>query len=264
MASPRVDEQLSPPAFLRLVGHALRWQLLRELARSDRLVSELTRLVAQPQNLVSYHLGKLRDGGLVSARRSSADGRDSFYTVDLAQLRALLAATGAALHPGLGLGLPVGEAAPRPAGATVAVLFLCTGNSARSQMAEALVRARSGGTVDARSAGSRPKALHANAVRAMRERGIDIAGQRPKHLDEFAEARFDRVITLCDRVREVCPDFPGDPEPAHWSIPDPAAGGDDDVTYPAFLATAAELETRVGFLLAALGTAPINGEKETP
>ena len=92
------------------------------------------------------------------------------------------------------------------------MLFLCTGNSARSQMAEALARARSGGLVEAHSAGSHPKALHPNAVRVMRdEHGIDLAGHRSKHLSVFAEQRFDRVISLCDRVREVCPEFPGRP-----------------------------------------------------
>ena len=77
------EEWVAPPAFLRLAGHPVRWRLLRELARSDRTVHELTGLVDQPQNLVSYHLGKLRDAGLVSARRSSADRRDAYYTVDL-------------------------------------------------------------------------------------------------------------------------------------------------------------------------------------
>jgi protein-tyrosine-phosphatase len=122
-------------------------------------------------------------------------------------------------------------------------------------MAEALARARSGGRVDARSAGSHPKPLHPNAVRVMRdEHGIDLAHQRPKHLSVFAEERFDRVISLCDRVREVCPEFPGHPETIHWSIPDPAAGpaDNDDASYPAFRQTADELETRIGFLLAAL------------
>ena len=89
------------------------------------------------------------------------------------------------------------------------MLFLCTGNSARSQMAEALCEQLSGGAVRAASAGSHPKPLHPNAVRVMRERGIDIAGRRSKHLDEFAGRRFDYVISLCDRVREVCPEFPG-------------------------------------------------------
>jgi len=239
------------PEFLQLAGHPLRWRLLGELARSDRMVHELTRLVGQPQNLVSYHLGKLRDARLVSARRSSADRRDAYYTVDLTRFGDLLSATGVALHPGLGL-------IPQPPGGartgTVSVLFLCTGNSARSQMAEALTRARSGGVAEAYSAGSHPKPLHPNAVRVMRdEYGIDLAGHLSKHLGVFAAQRFDWVISLCDRVREVCPEFPGQPETIHWSIPDPAAGqADDDASYPAFQQTAVELETRIGFLLAAL------------
>ena len=84
----------------------------------------------------------------------------------------------------------------------------------------------------------------------MRERGIDLAGRRSKHLDEFADARFDYVISLCDRVREVCPEFPGGPEAIHWSIADPArALGSDEETLPAFERTAAELSTRIGFLI---------------
>ena len=133
------------------------------------------------------------------------------------------------------------------------MLFLCTGNSARSQMAEALIRARSGGIVEAYSAGSHPKPMHPNAVRVMREEhGLDLSGQLSKHLDVFAEQRFDWVISLCDRLREVCPPFPEHPETIHWSIPNPATGEADDVTYPLFRRTAAELATRVEFLLAAI------------
>jgi ArsR family transcriptional regulator, arsenate/arsenite/antimonite-responsive transcriptional repressor / arsenate reductase (thioredoxin) len=259
-----VETDLAPPALLRLAGHPLRWRLLGELARSDRMVHELTGLVGQPQNLVSYHLGKLRDAHLVSARRSSADRRDAYYTVDLTRVGQLLAATGAALHPGLRLTPPV-PSGSLTAAATVRVLFLCTGNSARSQIAEALARARSGGLVDAHSAGSHPKPLHPNAVRVMDEElRIDLAAHRPKHLSVYAEQRFDWVISLCDRVREVCPEFPGRPETIHWSIPDPAAvPGDDEASYPAFQQTAAELETRIEFLLADL-TRPRNPVSTTP
>ena len=105
-------------------------------------------------------------------------------------------------------------------------LFLCTGNSARSQIAEALVEHRSSGTVHARSAGSRPKPLHPNTVHVMAERGIDISGRPTKSLNRFTHTRFDRVITLCDKVREICPEFPGAPIAAHWSIADPASAGD--------------------------------------
>jgi protein-tyrosine-phosphatase/DNA-binding transcriptional ArsR family regulator len=236
-----------PPQFLRLAGHPLRWRLLRELARSDRRVGELCELAGGRQSLVSYHLRRLRDGGLVSTRRSTADGRDSYYVLDLAGCRERLAAAGTALHPGLS------PAAPSDGISAAAVLFLCTGNSARSQMAEALCESMSGGAVRAVSAGSHPKPLHANAVRVMRRRGIDISAWRSKHLGEFAERRFDRVISLCDRVREVCPEFAGAPELIHWSIPDPAREpGDDEQTLPAFERTAVELETRLGFLIAAI------------
>ena len=135
------------------------------------------------------------------------------------------------------------------------MLFLCTGNSSRSQIAEALARSRSGGRIEAHSAGSRPRPLHPCAVRVMARRGISLAGHRPKHLDEFAGQRFDYVITVCDKVREICPEFPGQPETVHWSIPDPAAAGDAAAAdCPAFERTAADLDTRVKFLVTALGS----------
>jgi protein-tyrosine-phosphatase/DNA-binding transcriptional ArsR family regulator len=246
----------SPLELLALLADPLRWELVRQLARSDRRVHELTTLCGRPQNLVSYHLRELRSAGLVAARRSSADGRDTYYRVDLARCGRLLGATGAALHPGLQLGVVPAPSARTPTRPAPRVLFLCTGNSARSQMAEALTEEVSGHTVLARSAGSHPKALHPNAVRAMAVRGIDIGDRTAKHLRRFSRLRFDHVITLCDRVREVCPELPGHPETAHWSIPDPARAGDsDEATYPAFERTAEELETRIRFLLAEL-TAP--------
>jgi protein-tyrosine-phosphatase len=220
-------------------------------------VRELTQLVDEPQSLVSYHLRLLRDGNLVSTHRSSADGRDSYYAIDLAHCRAQLQATGSALHPGLRL-VPM-PPMDRPRSGKPArrshVLFLCTGNSARSQIAEALFEHMSAGAIEASSAGSSPKPLHAHAVRVLRKRGIDISRNRTKHLNEFIAQRFDMVITLCDRVREVCPEFPAQPRLAHWSIPDPALGGANGrSSYPAFERTAAELETRIGFLLELLTT----------
>jgi protein-tyrosine-phosphatase len=248
----------APPAFLQLAGHPLRWQLLQELARSDRQVRELTNALGEPQNLVSYHLARLREGRLVSMRRSSADGRDAYYRVDLARCGELLAAAGGALHPGLALVPPVGDGGKAAhgrrhratGGGRVRVLFLCTGNSTRSQIAEALLQHLAGDTVDAHSAGSHPKNVHPNAVRVMRERGIDISSKRSKPLSRFAQRRFDYVVTLCDRVREVCPEFPGVPERIHWSIADPALEGDtDQESYPAFQRTAADIEERVRFML---------------
>jgi ArsR family transcriptional regulator, arsenate/arsenite/antimonite-responsive transcriptional repressor / arsenate reductase (thioredoxin) len=238
-----------PPAVLRLVGHPLRWRLLRELAYSDRRVQELRALVGEPQSLVSYHLGQLRQAGLVRVNRSSFDGRQTYYSVDLPRCAELLAGAGGALHPGLRLIARPQERA-RPRRPPAKVLFLCTGNSARSQMAEALIESRAGGGVLAASAGSHPKPMHPNTLRVMRAYGIDLAGRPSKHVGEFAGQRFDYVISLCDRVREVCPAFDGSPETIHWSIPDPVAAGDSDTdTYPAFERTAAELDARIGFLL---------------
>jgi protein-tyrosine-phosphatase/DNA-binding transcriptional ArsR family regulator len=253
-----------PPAFLRLVAHPVRWRLLRELVQSDRAVWELTQLLGEPQALVSYHLGQLRTEGIVSVRRSSADGRGNYYVVDLVRCGALLQTAGGALHPGLWLvpASPAPSRAGRRPRRPQRVLFLCTGNSARSQIAEALLQEMSQGTLEAASAGSNPKPLHRNAVRVMKKRGIDISAHRTKHLDEFVAQRFDFVITLCDRVREVCPEFPSHPNLVHWSIPDPAREGPNDrATYPAFERTAAELETRIGFLLNLLDEPSTIGRK---
>jgi ArsR family transcriptional regulator, arsenate/arsenite/antimonite-responsive transcriptional repressor / arsenate reductase (thioredoxin) len=243
----------APPSFVQLAGHPMRWRLLGELARSDRRVRELVSLVGQPQNLISYHLGRLRANGLVAARRSTFDARDAYYHLDLTNCADALAAAGLALHPGLRLA-PVPAAAPAR---RCRVLFLCTGNSARSPAAEALLRKRAA-RVEVASAGSHPKALHANTVRVLRNHGIELAGRPPQHLSVVERQRFDYVITLCDRVREVCPEFPGPAEQMHWSIPDPAAsGGTDQDTYTAFERMAAELNTRIGFLLATISATPM-------
>jgi protein-tyrosine-phosphatase/DNA-binding transcriptional ArsR family regulator len=237
------------PAFVRLAGHPLRWQLLTELAHSDLRVRELVTLVGQPQNLVSYHLRLLRDGGLVTASRSSFDGRDSYYHLDLDRCARALADAGAALHPALRLE----RSTPIPP--RLAVLFVCTGNSARSPIAEALLRLHTVGQVKAISAGSRPKPqLHPDTVRVLRDDfGVDIAAQRPRNLATLTGRRFDYVITLCDKAREVCPEFDGHPRRLHWSVADPALADDG---YPAFTRTAAEIDTRVRQLLPVLATVP--------
>ncbi|MFB4298910.1 ArsR family transcriptional regulator [Actinomadura sp. NTSP31] len=251
------------PAFVGLAAHPLRWRLLTELATSDHRVRELVDLLGQPQNLISYHLRLLRTGGLVNARRSSFDARDSYYHLDLQRCADALSAAGTVLHPALGL-----DPAPPPLRAAQqadqsSVLFACTGNSARSPIAEALLRRA--GHRQVTSAGSHPKpAVHPHAVRVLRERhGVDIADQRPRHLDTLGRRRFDYVITLCDKVREVCPDFPDHPRLIHWSIPDPAAatsGGAGTASHAtdlgAFVDVAAEIETRIRYLLPTLARVP--------
>jgi protein-tyrosine-phosphatase len=254
--------ETSPPRVLQLAGHQLRWRLLCELAYSDLRVGELCERAGQRQSLVSYHLRQLRDGGLVSVRRSENDGRDVYYALDLARCGELLSSAGAALHPALA---PARPSAARRRDRLARVLFLCTGNSSRSQIAEALATELSDGAIRAASAGSHPKPVHTNAVRVMSERGVDLSGRRSKHLDEFVGERFDYVITLCDRVRENCPEFPGGPKAIHWSIPDPGRkpGGNDE-TLPVFEAVADELSARISFLITAIEeTTPSPGGDRT-
>lgn len=110
------------------------------------------------------------------------------------------------------------------------VLILCTANSARSQMAEGLLRALAGGQLEVFSAGSRPSRVHALAIRAMDERGIDLRAHRSKSLEELLDHPFDDVITVCDHAAQHCPSFPGRARRTHWSLPDPAevAGGEEE------------------------------------
>jgi arsenate reductase len=126
----------------------------------------------------------------------------------------------------------------------VRVLFLCVHNSARSQMAEGLLRAHAGDRFEVASAGSAPTQVHPLAVQALHELGIDISSQRSRNVNEFVDQRFDYVITLC--AEEVCPLFPGAARRLHWTLPDPAAvEGSDQERLEAFRRTAADLRARL-------------------
>lgn len=242
------------PPFLKLLADEQRWKLLEVLAYSDRRVQELVRVLQQPQNLVSYHLRKLREHALVRERRSAADRRDVYYSLDLDRLKGMLMSTGEALHPGLGEEPNVNRGIPlTQAGKRVRVLFLCTHNSARSQMAEGILRHMAGDKVEVASAGTEVTRVHPLAAKTMEARGINISGQRSKHLDEFLDQKFNYVITVCDKASEICPIFPGDPERIHWSIPDPSSVEGDDATQEvAFQRTADDLLTRIRYLLSLL------------
>jgi arsenate reductase len=130
------------------------------------------------------------------------------------------------------------------------VLFLCTGNSCRSQMAEGLLRQLGAGRFEAASAGTRPAGLNPDAVAAMRELGIDISGQASKHVDSLAGESFQHVITVCDNAKETCPVFPAAVNTLHWSFDDPAAAtGSEEERMAVFRRVRDEIRQRIGRFL---------------
>jgi protein-tyrosine-phosphatase len=237
--------------FLKLLAHDIRWRILLALSRSDHRVEELVKQIKQPHNLISYHLKRLRLQQLVTERRSSADARDKYYSLNLNQFRQLYLEAGQSVH--LALSEPVQKSYPKTEAIAlhpVRVLFLCTHNSARSQIAEGFLRKLGGDKVEVFSAGSEPTSIHPLAIKVMTRIGIDLSQHRAKHLEEFLGQNFDYIITVCDRVREVCPIFPGDPEQIHWSFPDPAAiEGNLQIQENGFRETAQLLKVRIEYLL---------------
>jgi ArsR family transcriptional regulator, arsenate/arsenite/antimonite-responsive transcriptional repressor / arsenate reductase (thioredoxin) len=240
-----------PVEFLKLLAHDIRWRILLTLSRSDHRVEELVKQFKQPHNLISYHLKRLRLQQLVTERRSSADGRNIYYSLNLDQFRRLYFDAGQSLHPALSE--PVLQTDRQSETTTyppVRVLLLCTQNSARSQMGEGLLRKFGGSKVEVFSAGSEPSSIHPLAIKVMQSTGIDLKEHRSKHMNEFLGQNFDYIITVCDKVREVCPVFPGDPERIHWSFPDPAAiEGDLQAQEEGFHETARLLKVRIEYLL---------------
>jgi|SRR5450755_523298 protein-tyrosine-phosphatase len=249
------DILVQPPHVLKLIAHEVRWNLLQLLAHSDYRVHDLVGRLHLPQNLVSYHLKQLRQGRLVTERRSSADERSLFYSLELEHFQHLYLSAGEMLHPAV-TAPPVSDRqdALLEGQPSLRVLFLCTENSARSQMAEALLRQVSHGAVEAFSAGSAPaREIHPLARRVMEERSIDMSRAVPKHVELFQGQRFDAIVTVCDRVMEVCPSFPDDPERVHWSFLDPASvQGTETEQLRAFEQISLQLTTRLRLLLTLL------------
>jgi arsenate reductase (thioredoxin) len=137
------------------------------------------------------------------------------------------------------------------------VLILCTGNSARSQMAEGILRHDSGGQFEVESAGTNPGTVRPEAIEAMREIGIDISNHRSKSVDEFTQQNFDYVITVCDNAAENCPVFPGKATRIHQSFedPPPASVGDDSFRMSVFRRVRDEIREWMKGFISAHGTA---------
>lgn len=244
-----LNSTASAPESIRLLGHDIRWRLARQLSRSDQKVGELVAAVGERQNLVSYHLGLLRQAGLVLERRSSRDSRDVYCSLNLGVLQNRLDQSLAALHPALRVtpfegAPPIGRVARRPR-----VLFVCSGNSARSQLAEAIARHLAAGAVSVRSAGPKPAGVHPMTLTVLKELGLSADGLRSKSIDEV-KGKFDFVITLCDVAREACPPFADGAELIHWSLADPAQSDSSRRNLLlAFRRSAEELRLRITYLM---------------
>lgn len=240
-----------PPEFIKLLANDLRWRVLKALTTSDLQVNELVTQLQQPMNLISYHLKKLREDALVTTRRSEADGRDVYYSLDLDRLRQMYLQAGAALHPMVGANftpIDVSQLSHQR------ILFVCTHNSARSQMAEGLLRHLSQGQVDVISAGSHPTSIHPDAIRTMDHFGINIRNQSSRSLSDVKGQSFNYVITVCDKAREVCPTFPGEGQQIHWGFSDPVGIADDAERIQAFEKIALHLQSRINQFLVTIAS----------
>ncbi|MBX6378662.1 MAG: arsenate reductase (thioredoxin) [Clostridia bacterium] len=220
----------------RALGDPTRLRILSLLRDGELCVCELTAALEAPQPAVSQHLRRLRQAGLVSERRA---GQWVFYALAAASAPAVQAALEALPEPSVEkarLADRAAEMACRRQGAVPEtarrrLLFLCTGNACRSQMAEGFARVLGGHFWEVESAGTDPKGLDPRAVRVMAEVGVDISAQQSKALRPDQLQRADLVITLCGDAEERCPVTPPGVERRHWPLEDPARarGGEEQV-----------------------------------
>ncbi len=234
--------------FFKALSDDTRLAIVRLLALTDLRAGEVTEQLNAPQNAVSYHLKQLRSLGLLRDRRSGLDARDIYYSIDLERLHTLYLAAGSSLHPAI-TPAATEETEQGCGDRPLRVLFLCTHNSARSQLAEGITRHIGGDQVEVYSAGSIESKLHPLTVKLLEEWNINTSLHYSKPLDQFLGQQFDYVITTCDRMRETCPVFPGDPRRIHWSFPDPKQIEAPEERLRAFQTVRAELCTRIRYLL---------------
>jgi arsenate reductase len=144
--------------------------------------------------------------------------------------------------------------------APIRVLFLCTGNSARSQMAEAILEQVGGAAFEVESAGTEPKGVNPFTLRVLRDAGIEWSAATSKSVSQFTSRPFDYVVTVCDRARQACPVFPGADQSLHWDLADPAeVDGSDQEKLNAFRATYDDLRGRIAGFVATTGAERVAG-----
>ena len=273
---PSLSRVSSTPAtltvqrFFRLLADETRLVMLQLLAISDLRAGEISEALQLSANAVSYHLKQFRNLQLLQDHRSSADARDVYYHLDIARLQTDYSLAGDALYPGLftmaylsdeharnAQTVPSEDALLRP----LRVLFLCTNNSARSQLAEGILRRMGGEQVEVYSAGSEPTSLDPDALVVMRELGIDPTPHAAKSLTTFLGQQFDYIITVCDRAAEECPVFPGAGQQLRWGFADPSvAQGTEEERLQAFRHTRDLILVRLQQWLSEQGAPPANQE----
>ena len=214
----------SPPAFVRLAAHPLRWKCSPRLptaisASANWWSGSASRRTSSPTTCGCYVTGGWSLPGVAASTAATATTTSTWSAAPMRWPRPAPPCTERCQETMSLLRTTQANDHARRA----AVLFVCTGNSVRSPMAEALLRHYAADSVRVTSAGTRPKRhLHPDMVRILGDRfGIDVAGQQPRDLSSLARRRFDHVITLCDKARETTPEFPHHPQRTHWSIPDP-------------------------------------------
>jgi ArsR family transcriptional regulator, arsenate/arsenite/antimonite-responsive transcriptional repressor / arsenate reductase (thioredoxin) len=244
---------------LSALAQVSRLAVMRLLARYQPFglpAGDIARLTAVPHNTMSTHLALLEAAGLVRSRR---EGRSIFYAADAVAclalagvLQANLARPRSAAYPEVDMPMAF---APKPIGDPTTVLVLCTANSARSIIAEAMINREGKGLFRAFSAGSNPRTeVNRAALKLLADVGYQTTGLHAKHRDVFAAAdapRLDLVITVCDAAAgEPCPSWPGHPLTAHWGIPDPVIPGASETEQRAAMITAfRQLASRVSSLV---------------
>jgi len=244
-ATPQTTDSDTALQTLKLLADDTRWRLLQALRISDHQVGELVARLNVSQNLVSYHLGILRHAGLVQVRRSDADARATYYGLNLPAIQDS--------YQQIGRGLQLETTIVPGSTPTLPVIFLCTANSARSQMAEGWLRHLSYGSIPVSSAGTQPGQLHPLALQVMAEVGIDMSAQVSKGLSALLDTAPGVVVTVCDLAREQCFPCLNAPVQLHWSIPDPVqAQGSQDEQLQVFRSVRDQIGQRVESLLALL------------
>jgi ArsR family transcriptional regulator, arsenate/arsenite/antimonite-responsive transcriptional repressor / arsenate reductase (thioredoxin) len=236
------------PNVIKALANDARWELVHILSRGDHTDTELAKMLDLPRNQITHHMTHLREAGIVTERRSNTNPDEVYYSVSLQELANAFRTAAERLHPALLTQAPL-EEVTTTIEEPLRILFLCTHNSARSQMAEGLARHLGNGRVEAFSAGTEATFIKPEAIEAMRQRGIDISGQESELLTTYLDEDFDYVITVCDAARESCPFFPGGKRQIHWSFADPSDVEDPTQRQAAFNRTARELGNRIQFLI---------------